>query len=231
MSKKIFRVKFEYIEHFYLEKELKIPCFGSEYGDFFFNWSTETANQFMNHIMSIQPTKFYISSTSEVEGISSKIELFQKIMMSYNKTGNKKIDKFELISIIPFIVCNNYENALSISLNYFCLENEDFGILTKIEFGFFLDSLFTSLHNILILDDNDNLYSTTKNHIIKLGEEEIDKISNQIYQSLNEIEITEIITKLPDNLKKIFDNINKGLNQTLKYYEKKIKNGNIPINK
>ena len=88
MNKKIYRVKTKYFEHF-LEKELTVPCMGSEYGSFFFNWSLETAKQFMKHLMSMQPTKFYISSTSEIEAVSSKTAVFQKIMEGYNKIGNK----------------------------------------------------------------------------------------------------------------------------------------------
>ena len=33
-------------------------------------------------------------------------------MESYNKLGNKKIDKFELASVIPFIVGKNFEEVL-----------------------------------------------------------------------------------------------------------------------
>ena len=87
MTKKLYRVKFEYAEHFFKEDTLKIPCFGPEYGAFFFNWSIETAKQFIKHIMSLQPTKFYLSSTCEVEAISSKVELFQKIMVYFSENS------------------------------------------------------------------------------------------------------------------------------------------------
>ena len=117
MSKKIFRVKIKYFEYFF-SKTLNIPCFDEVYGEFFFNWSIETAKQFMKHLMSMQPTKFFVSSSAEVEAVTSKTDLFMKIMSSYNKIGNKKIDKFELISIIPFIVDENFDNALSICMNY-----------------------------------------------------------------------------------------------------------------
>ena len=82
MSKKIFRVKIKYFEYFF-SKTLNIPCFDEVYGEFFFNWSIETAKQFMKHLMSMQPTKFFVSSSAEVEAVTSKTDLFMKIMSSY----------------------------------------------------------------------------------------------------------------------------------------------------
>ena len=120
-SIKICRVKMTYLDHFFSQK-LSVPCFHEYYGEFFFNWSLETAKQFLKHLMTMQPTKFYITSSTEIEAVTSKKELFFTIMQSYNKLGNKKIDKFELASVIPFIVGKNFEEVLALSLKL--AENE-----------------------------------------------------------------------------------------------------------
>ena len=227
MSKKIFRVKIKYFEYFF-SKTLNIPCFDEVYGEFFFNWSIETAKQFMKHLMSMQPTKFFVSSSAEVEAVTSKTDLFMKIMSSYNKIGNKKIDKFELISIIPFIVDENFDDALSICLNYFCLENESMDLITRSEVGLFIDSFFRSVHNIIKLDEKDEIYQKTKDHLIKLNENDLDEILNKIFQGDEEdITISEVIRKIPNNIKDIMKNINKGFYESLQYYGKKIREQNL----
>ena len=227
MSKKIFRVKIKYFEHFFY-KELNVPCFDEVYGEFFFNWSIETAKQFMKHLMSMQPTKFFVSSSAEVEAVTSKTDLFMKIMSSYNKIGNKKIDKFELISIIPFIVDENFDNALLICLNYFCLENESMDLITRSEVGLFIDSFFRSVHNIIRLEEKDEIYQKTKDHIIKLNENDLDDILREIFPGdEEEITISEAIRKIPNNIKEIIKNINKGFYESLQYYGKKIREENL----
>ena len=227
MSKKIFRVKIKYFEYFF-SKTLNIPCFDEIYGEFFFNWSIETAKQFMKHLMSMHPTKFFVSSSAEVEAVTSKTDLFMKIMSSYNKIGNKKIDKFELISIIPFIVDENFDNALLICLNYFCLENESMDLITRSEVGLFIDSFFRSVHNIIRLDEKDEIYQKTKDHLIKLNENDLDEILNKIFQGDEEdITISEAIRKIPNNIKDIMKNINKGFYESLQYYGKKIREQNL----
>ena len=227
MSKKIFRVKIKYFEYFF-SKTLNIPCFDEVYGEFFFNWSIETAKQFMKHLMSMQPTKFFVSSSAEVEAVTSKTDLFMKIMSSYNKIGNKKIDKFELISIIPFIVDENFDNALLICLNYFCLENESMDLITRSEVGLFIDSFFRSVHNIIRLEEKDEIYQKTKDHIIKLNENDLDDILREIFPGdEEEITISEAIRKIPNNIKDIMKNINKGFYESLQYYGKKIREQNL----
>ena len=52
MNKKIFLVKIPYFN--FLKNDLKVPCFPKVYGEFFFNWSTETGKQFMKHLMSMR---------------------------------------------------------------------------------------------------------------------------------------------------------------------------------
>ena len=226
MNKKIFLVKIPYFN--FLKKNLKIPCFPKVYGEFFFNWSTETGKQFMKHLMSMQPTKFFVSSSTEVEAVTSKTDLFMKIMNNYNKIGNKKIDKFELISIIPFIVDENFDNALLICLNYFCLENESMDLITRSEVGLFIDSFFRSVHNIIRLDEKDEIYQKTKDHIIKLNENDLEDILREIFQGdEEEITISEAIRKIPNNIKEIIKNINKGFYESLQYYGKKIREENL----
>ncbi len=114
-----------YFDHFF-NKKPKVPTFHHSYGDFFFMWRMEQAKQFMNQLMTIKPTKFYISSASELEtqAVTLKKDLFLQIMNLYNKLGNKKIDKFELVSVIPFIKGNNFNDVFEWSLKYFCLESE-----------------------------------------------------------------------------------------------------------
>lgn len=227
MNKKIFRVKLKYFSHEIGDK-LPIPCMEKEYGEFFFNWSLETAKQFMKHLMSMQPMKFYISSVAEIEAVSSKLDLFQKIIDSFNKLGNKKIDKFELISIIPFMVEDNLDTVLMSSMAHFCLENENLDIITKNELGLFIDSLFRGVHNILVLDNGDDLYMKTKNHILKLSENEIDELLTQVFKKEeDELALNDVISRFPKEFKDILQTINQGIYQSLKYFEKKIIQDNM----
>jgi hypothetical protein len=230
MNKKIFLVKIPYFN--FLKKNLKIPCFPKVYGEFFFNWSTETGKQFMKHLMSMQPTKFFISSSAEVEAVTSKTDLFMKIMENYNKIGNKKIDKFELISIIPFILDNNFENCLFLSLSYFCLENEGIELITKDEVGLFFDSFFRAVHNIIIIDEEFNkeeIYTKTKNNIIKLSEQTLEEILNKIFDNkqIEEMNVNDVIKKIPNDVKILMENVNKGFYESLKFFGEKIREENL----
>ena len=229
-SIKICRVKMTYLEHFF-SKKLHIPCFHEYYGEFFFNWSIETAKQFMKHLMTMQPTKFYITSSTEIEAVTSKKELFFTIMESYNKLGNKKIDKFELMSVIPFIVGSNFEEVFVLSLKYFCLENEGKEIITKDEFGLFLDCFFRAVHCISNLDSEDNVYQKTKDNLIKLSESELDELLENIFvdenkNKIEKIELEKLSKQIPENLMKILKNINEGFHGSMAYYENKIKQDN-----
>ena len=229
-SIKICRVKIRYLEHFFSQK-LPIPCFHEYYGEFFFNWSIETAKQFMKHLMTMQPTKFYITSTTEIEAVTSKKELFFTIMESYNKLGNKKIDKFELMSVIPFIVGKNFEEVLVLSLKYFCLENEGKEIITKDEFGLFLDCFFRAVHCISNYDTEDNVYQKTKDNLIKLAENELDDLLDQIFidengNKIETMELSKLTTKIPEKFLKILKNINEGFHGSMVFYENKIKEEN-----
>ena len=229
-SIKICRVKMTYLDHFFAKK-LPIPCFHEYYGEFFFNWSIETAKQFMKHLMTMQPTKFYITSSTEIEAVTSKKELFFTIMESYNKLGNKKIDKFELMSVIPFFVGNNFEEVLALSLKYFCLENEGKEIITKDEFGLFLDCFFRAVHCITNFDIEDHVYQKTKDNLIKLSESELDELLENIFIDENKnqietIELAKLIINIPENLMKILKNINDAFHGSMAFYENKIKQEN-----
>ncbi len=229
-SIKICRVKMRYLDHFFAKK-LPIPCFHEYYGEFFFNWSIETAKQFMKHLMTMQPTKFYITSTTEIEAVTSKKELFFTIMESYNKLGNKKIDKFELMSVIPFIVGKNFEEVLVLSLKYFCLENEGKEIITKDEFGLFLDCFFRAVHCISNYDTEDNVYQKTKDNLIKLAENELDDLLDQIFidengNKIETMELSKLTTNIPEKFLKILKNINEGFHGSMVFYENKIKEEN-----
>ena len=229
-SIKICRVKMTYLDHFFSQK-LSVPCFHEYYGEFFFNWSLETAKQFLKHLMTMQPTKFYITSSTEIEAVTSKKELFFTIMQSYNKLGNKKIDKFELASVIPFIVGKNFEEVLSLSLKYFCLENEGREIITKDEFGLFLDCFFRAVHCIANFNVEDNVYQKTKDNLIKLAENELDDLLDNIFvdenkNKIDKMELNKLTIKIPENLLKILKNINEGFHESMTYYENKIKEQN-----
>ena len=229
-SIKICRVKMTYFDHFF-SKKLPVPCFHENYGDFFFNWSIETAKQFMKHLMTMQPTKFYITSATEIEAVTSKKELFFKIMSLYNKLGNKKIDKFELMSIIPFIVGNNFETVFILSLKYFCLENEGKEIIAKGEFGLFLDCFFRAVHCIGDFNKDDEVYQKTKDNLIKISEKELDDLLDKIFVDdkntpIEQMELTQLMKKIPENLMNQLKNINTGFHESMVYYENKIKEEN-----
>ena len=219
-----------YLDHFFSQK-LSVPCFHEYYGEFFFNWSLETAKQFIKHLMTMQPTKFYITSSTEIEAVTSKKELFFTIMQSYNKLGNKKIDKFELVSVIPFIVGKNFEEVLPLSLKYFCLENEGKEIITKDEFGLFLDCFFRAVHCIANFNIEDNVYQKTKDNLIKLSENELDDLLDNIFidenkNKIDKMELNKLTVNIPDNLLNILKNINEGFHSSVVYYENKIKEQN-----
>ena len=229
-SIKICRVKMTYLDHFFSQK-LSVPCCHEYYGEFFFNWSLETAKQFIKHLMTMQPTKFYITSSTEIEAVTSKKELFFTIMQSYNKLGNKKIDKFELVSVIPFIVGKNFEEVLPLSLKYFCLENEGKEIITKDEFGLFLDCFFRAVHCIANFNIEDNVYQKTKDNLIKLSENELDDLLDNIFidenkNKIDKMELNKLTVNIPENLLNILKNINEGFHSSVVYYENKIKEQN-----
>ena len=152
-------------------------------------------------------------------------------MESYNKLGNKKIDKFELMSVIPFIVGKNFEEVLVLSLKYFCLENEGKEIITNDEFGLFLDCFFRAVHCISNYDTEDNVYQKTKDNLIKLAENELDDLLDQIFidengNKIEAMELSKLTTNIPEKFLKILKNINEGFHGSMVFYENKIKEEN-----
>jgi hypothetical protein len=194
MNKTLYTVKYKYFNVQFLCNFKKPACISQEYGEFLFNWSIETAKQFAKHLLSMQPTKFYISSTAEIEAITTKKDIFQKIIDNYNKADNHKIDKFEIISILMFIVESSFEVALPSTLQFFCLENESNGIITRTELGLFFDSFFRSLHNIVILEDIDDLYLKTKTSIVRLADSEVEDAVAQIFdKDTEEMNLDDVV--------------------------------------
>ena len=152
-------------------------------------------------------------------------------MTLYNKLGNKKIDKFELMSIIPFIVGNNFDNVFLLSLKYFCLENEGKEIITKGEFGLFLDCFFRAVHCIGEFNKDDGVYQKTKGNLIKISEKELDDLLDKIFvdeknSPIEELELSALKLKIPEKLMNQMKNINTGFHESMVYYENKIKEEN-----
>lgn len=224
MHKRLYKVKYKYFP-FEFEHNFKQPCMAREYGEFLFNWSLETCKQFARHLLSMQPTKFYISNITEAENITVKKEVFQEIINKYSKLENKKIDKFELLSIIPFIVESNFEFALSSALSFFCIENEGGDILMRNEFGLFLDSFFRSVHNIVSLDDVDEIYEKTSRHILRISYNELEEMVAEVYEGdEEEMRVDEVCKKFGKmRAKGLMKTINGELYNSLKMYEKIIK--------
>ncbi len=192
MNKKLYKVKFKYFSLNYEINYKKPACIPEEYGEFFFNWGLETAKQFARHLLTNQPTKYFISATSEIEAITNKKEIFKKII---DKSENKKIDKFELIAIVPFIVESNFDVALSISLSFFCIENENGEIITRNELGLFIDSYFRSIHNMVLVEELDEIMTKTQKSILRLSDNELEEILNLIFidESVTEMKIADVI--------------------------------------
>ena len=117
------------------------------------------------------------------------------------------------------------------SLKYFCLENEGKEIITKDEFGLFLDCFFRAVHCISNLDSEDNVYQKTKDNLIKLSESELDELLENIFvdenkNKIEKIELEKLSKQIPENLMKILKNINEGFHGSMAYYENKIKQDN-----
>jgi hypothetical protein len=190
MNKNLYTVKFKFFSFEYKNSFKKPCCLVSEYCEFLFNWSLETAKQFAKHLLSTVNTKFFISSFSEVEAITSKKDVFQVIL---DKSVNKKLDKFELLSIIPFIVESNFEIALSTTLTFFCLENEFENVMTRNECGLFIDSYFKTLHKVVLLQDIDEVYEKTLKGLVRLSDSELEEILVCIFGEEDELKLEDLI--------------------------------------
>lgn len=221
IGKKLYTVKFKFFSFEYEHSYKKPYCLPQEYCEFLFNWSLETAKQLGRHIFTSQPVKFFISSVSEVEAVTSKKDVFSKIL---DKNENKKIDKFQLISIIPFIVENNFEVALTTVLNFFCLEQSDNSVLMRDEFGLFIDSYFRMVHSIIILDDVDEIYEKTQKNLVRLCDSEIEEIIKSIYDEKLSINVEDVVKNISKSkISNFMKSTNIEMYGSLKNYEKNIK--------
>jgi hypothetical protein len=129
-------------------KELNVPCFDEVYGEFFFNWSIETAKQFMKHLMTMQPTKFFVSSSSEVEAVTSKTDLFMKITKDFNFDDNNNQN-----NIIDFVT--------KLTLACFYTQESKADLENDITNGYSsLDDSFSNKNGI-----NDNISFSKKSNI------------------------------------------------------------------
>ncbi len=220
-GKKLYTVKFKFFSFEYEHSYKKPCCLPAEYCEFLFNWSLETAKQLGRHIFSTQPVKFFISSVTEVEAVTSKKEVFARIL---DKNENKKIDKFELIAIIPFIVESNFDVALTTVLNFFCLEQSEENVLMRNEFGLFIDSYFRSVHSIVILDDVDEIYEKTQKNLVRLSDAEIEEIITSVYEDKSELKVEFVVKSISKTkISGFMKNTNIELYSSFKNYEKNIK--------
>ena len=117
------------------------------------------------------------------------------------------------------------------SLKYFCLENEGKEIITKGEFGLFLDCFFRAVHCIGDFNKDDDVYQKTKGNLIKISEKELDDLLDKIFvddknSPIEELELPKLMQKIPENLMNQLKNINTGFHGTMVYYENKIKEEN-----
>jgi hypothetical protein len=221
IGKKLYTVKFKFFSFEYEHSYKKPCCLPQEYCEFLFNWSLETAKQLGRHIFTSQPVKFFISSVSEVEAVTSKKDVFLKIL---EKNENKRIDKFELISIIPFIVENNFEVALTTVLNFFCLEQCDKSILMRDELGLFIDSYFRMVHSIIILDDVDEIYEKTQKNLVRLSDSEIEEIIKSIFDEKLSMNVEDVVKNISKSkICSFMKSTNLEMYGSLKNYEKNIK--------
>ena len=76
-------------------------------------------------------------------------------------------------------------------MSFFCLENEN-DLITKNELSLFFDSYFRCLHNFVIVDKIDEVYEKTNNNIVKLVDNELDELVNNIMKNTEEIGLDKV---------------------------------------
>jgi hypothetical protein len=108
--KEILQVSFNYYEERYLKNIKKPNCLRTEISDFLYNWSLETVRQFGKSILNTIPGKIYISNANELENLN-QLNKAEKILKIFDIFNLEKVDKLELISLFPYIVERNFENA------------------------------------------------------------------------------------------------------------------------
>ncbi len=175
---KISIVKKEYFKLEYEKNLQKNICIKEDLADLVYNWGLETVKQFSKNLIENNSVTFYLSQNSDLENIIVKKEKINKLIKNLNISKIQKIDIFELLSILPFLVERNLEMAFTACLNIFCLENSD-SIITANEFGLFLDSFFRMIVNVLIIEKS--IVKDCSFHVIKLEYEEIENEQNMIF--------------------------------------------------
>ena len=94
-----------------------------------------------------------------------------------------------------------------------------------------MDCFFRAVHCIANFNVEDNVYQKTKDNLIKLAENELDDLLDNIFMDENKnkidkMELNKLTIKIPENLLKILKNINEGFHESMTYYENKIKEQN-----
>jgi hypothetical protein len=85
------------------------------------------------------------------------------------------------------------------------------------------------VHNIIIIDEESEIYSKTKNNIIKLSEQTLEEILNKIFDNKqkDEMNVNDVIKNVPDDVKILMQNVNKGFYESLKFFGEKIREENL----
>jgi hypothetical protein len=187
-------VKLDYFKLQYENNLLKKNCIKQELLELIFKWSLETVKQFSKNLIE-NCQNFYISNNSHYE--SNLQQKILKIIKIFNKNKLEKVDIFELIAILPLIVEPNLKNAILASMNLFNFENQD-NYINAEEFGFYIDSLFRSFGNVLIIEEK--IFEEFSKDIITLEKDEIDNEVYKIFEKNDED--TEI------NIEKVFEYVN-----------------------
>jgi len=184
---KVSIVKKEYFNIQYEKNLKKNICINEDLADLVFKWSLETVKQFSKNLIENNSLNFFLCKESDLENIIVKKEKINKMIKKINKSNIQKIDVFELLSILPFLVEKNYKVALNSCLKIFCLEYGD-SIITANEFGLFLDSFFRMIVNVLIIEEQ--IVEDYYLHVIKLDHEEIENQLNLIFHKNKEEELS-----------------------------------------
>lgn len=169
---KVSIVKKEYFKIQYEENMKKAICINEDLANLVFKWSLETVKQFSKNLIENNSVTFYLSKNTDLENIIVKKEKINKLIKNINKSKIEKLDIFELLSILPFLVEPNFMLALKAVLNIFCIENGEY-IITACELGMFIDCFFRMIANVVLIDEP--IVDVCFGNVIKLDYDEIEK--------------------------------------------------------
>ena len=198
-NKQIFFVSFRYFDDQYMRNLKKPSCIPKELAEFLFNWSLETVRQFGKNILKTIPSKMYISKATELENLK-QVDTADKVLKLFDIFETKKVDKFELICILPFIVESNFENAFFCKflnkflgcIEFFSFESND--KITRDEMYLLIDCLLRSIHKVVIIDDIDEIAEKTKKQLVRLHDTSLNEILNLIFDNnVNEIDHVNLV--------------------------------------